>query len=40
MKAMWIGFAAAILIAVVSGVVVNELGPTSAEAFSTDSTRL
>lgn len=40
MKAMWLGFAAAIVIAIVSGIVVNELGPSSAEAFSTDSTRL
>lgn len=40
MKAMWLGFAAAIIIAVISGYAVNALGPSSAEAYSTDSTRL
>jgi len=40
MRAMWFGFAAAIVIAVVSGVIVNNVGDSSAEAYSTESTRL
>lgn len=40
MRAMWLGFAAAIVIAVVSGVVVNSTGDTAAERYSTESTRL
>jgi len=40
MRAMWLGFAAAIVIAVVSGVLVNNAGDSSAERFSTESTRL
>lgn len=40
MRAMWLGFAAAVVIAVASGFVVNGLGDSSAERFSTESTRL
>jgi len=40
MRAMWAGFAAAILIAILSGVIVTNLGTSSAERFSTESTRL
>ncbi len=40
MKAFIAGTAAAILISVIAGVVMNVAGPTSATKFSTDSVRL
>ena len=40
MKAFIAGTAAAILIAVAAGVVMNVTGPSSADKFSTDSVRL
>lgn len=40
MKAFIAGTAAAVLIAVVTGVVLNMLGPSSATKFSTDAVRL
>jgi hypothetical protein len=39
MKSLWMGIAAAIIIAVVSGVVLNSIGGTSGEQFSTANTR-
>ena len=40
MKAFIAGTAAAVLIAVLTGVVMNLAGPTSATKFSTDAVRL
>lgn len=40
MRAMWIGFGLAIVIAVAAGVIVQELGPSSAQRYSTSNTRL
>ncbi len=40
MKAMWLGFAAAIVIAIVAGVVLNGLDTSSAEVHASKSTRL
>lgn len=40
MKAMWMGFAAAIILAVAAGVVLNATGQTSAERFATSNVRL
>jgi len=40
MKAFIAGTAAAVLIAVIAGVVMNVAGPTSATKYSTDSVRL
>lgn len=40
MKAMWIGFAAAILIAAAAGVALNYYGVSSADRYSSSATRL
>ena len=40
MRAMWLGFAVAIVIAVIAGVSMNYFGDNAAERFSTSSTRL
>jgi hypothetical protein len=40
MKAMWLGFAAAILIAAAAGVALDYYGDSSAERFSAGDTRL
>ncbi len=40
MKSFWIGSIAAVLIAIVAGAVLNTVETTSAEKFSTSSTRL
>jgi uncharacterized membrane-anchored protein YhcB (DUF1043 family) len=40
MRAMWLGFAVAIVIAIVAGYVVAQMGETSAQRYSTASTRL
>ena len=39
MKSLWMGIAAAIVIAVVSGVVLNSIGVTTGDQFSTANTR-
>ncbi len=39
MKSLWMGIAAAIVIAVVSGVVLNSVGVTTGDQFSTANTR-
>lgn len=39
MKALWLGMAAAVIIAVVAGVVLDAVEETSGERFSTSSTR-
>lgn len=39
MKSLWMGIAAAVVIAVVSGVVLNSIAVTSGEQFSTANTR-
>ena len=40
MRAMWLGFAAAILIAIVAGIAMETLGPSSVERYSSQDTRL
>jgi hypothetical protein len=40
MKAMWLGFAAAIAIAAAAGIALTYYGDSSAERFSTEDTRL
>ena len=39
MKSLWMGIAAAVVIAVVSGVVLNSISVTTADQFSTSNTR-
>ena len=39
MKSLWMGIAAAVVIAVVSGLVLNSISVTSGEQFSTANTR-
>ena len=39
MRAMWMGFAAAIIIAIAAGVVMTTTGQSTAERFSSESTR-
>jgi len=39
-KSFWLGTAAAVIIAVIAGFVLQSTGKTSGEAFSTSSTRL
>ena len=39
MKSLWMGIAAAIVIAVVSGVVLTSIGETTGDQFSTANTR-
>ncbi len=39
-KSFWIGTIAAVAIAIAAGIVLNELNPTSGQAFSTSNTRL
>ncbi len=40
MNAMWFGMAAAVAIAIVAGVILENLGGSSADVFSTVNTRL
>lgn len=40
MNAMWFGMAAAVVIAIVAGVILENLGGSSADVFSTVNTRL
>lgn len=40
MRAMWLGFAAAIVIALIAGAIVTQIGDNTAARFSTTSTRL
>lgn len=40
MKAMWFGMVAAVIIAIVAGVALDNIGGTSAERFSSADTRL
>ena len=40
MKAMWLGMVAAVLVAIVAGVVLTAVQQTTAERFSTVDTRL
>lgn len=40
MKAMWFGMIAAVIVAIVAGVVLNNVGGSSAERFSSSDTRL
>jgi uncharacterized membrane protein len=39
MKSLWMGIAAAVVIAVVSGVVLNSIGVTTGDQYSTANTR-
>ena len=39
-KSVWMGTIAAVVIAIVAGVVMNEMNTPSAQKFSTSSTRL
>jgi len=40
MKAMWLGMAAAVVIAIVAGVIMDNLNTPTAQHFSTTNTRL
>ena len=40
MNAMWFGMAAAVVVAIVAGIVLESIGGSSADVFSTINTRL